>query len=95
VVFDPKAGKTIQAATQKSIIDYNVFEGVEVKGLARYTLSRGEVVWGDGSNLPRAGRGKFVRREPFHAVSKSLSVWKDLTAPRKISRSAEHMPIGV
>ncbi len=95
VVFDPKAGKTITAAAQKSIIDYNVFEGVAVKGLSRYTLSRGEVVWGDGSNVPRAGRGKFVRREPFPAVNKSLSVWKELTAPRKISRSAEHMPIGV
>ena len=95
VVFDPKAGKTIQAATQKSIIDYNVFEGVEVTGLARYTLSRGEVVWGDGSNHAARRRGKFVRREPSRAVAKSLSVWKDLDrAPQDIAL-AEHMPIGV
>ena len=29
VVWDPKIKKTISATTQKSIIDYNVFEGVE------------------------------------------------------------------
>ena len=69
--------------------------GVKVTGLPRYTISRGEVVWGDGSNGPRAGRGKFVRREPFPAVNRALTVYKDLTAPRQVTRSAEHMPIGI
>ncbi|EXL01897.1 dihydropyrimidinase [Aquamicrobium defluvii] len=95
VVWDPKAGKTISAATQKSIIDYNVFEGMQVSGLPRYTLSRGEIVWGDGVATPRPGRGKFVRREPFQAVNRALSTWKELTAPRAVNRSPEHMPIGV
>ncbi len=50
VVWDPKLSKTITAATQTSIIDYNVFEGFKVTALPRYTLSRGEVVWADGQN---------------------------------------------
>ena len=96
VVFDPKLSKTISAANQKSIIDYNVFEGFAVNGLSRYTLSRGEVVWSHGKNdQPKPGRGKLVKRRPFPAVNKALSTWKELTAPRAISRSAEHMPIGV
>jgi dihydropyrimidinase len=96
VVFDPKLSKTISASAQKSIIDYNVFEGVNVSGLARYTLSRGEVVWSHGKNdQPRPGRGKFVPRRPFPAVNKALSTWKELTAPRAVVRSPEHMPIGV
>jgi dihydropyrimidinase len=95
VVWDPKASKTISATTQKSIIDYNVFEGMQVSGLPRYTLSRGEIVWGDGVATPRPGRGKFVRREPFQAVNRALSTWKELTAPRAVNRSPEHMPIGV
>ncbi|WP_018181992.1 dihydropyrimidinase [Kaistia granuli] len=96
VVWDPKLSKTISAANQKSIIDYNVFEGVEVRGLPRYTISRGEVVWADGQNSqPQPGRGKFIRRRPFPAVNAALSRWKEVTAPRAVNRSPEHMPIGV
>jgi len=50
VIWDPKLSKTISAANQKSIIDYNVFEGFKVNGLPRHTLSRGEVVWSHGKN---------------------------------------------
>ncbi len=96
VVWDPKIKKTISAASQKSIIDYNVFEGYKVNGQARHTISRGEVVWTHGKNdQPRPGRGKFIPRKPFPAVNKALSTWKELTAPRAVTRSAEHMPIGV
>ncbi|MDA8251623.1 MAG: dihydropyrimidinase [Rhodospirillales bacterium] len=96
VVWDPKLSKTIAAANQKSIIDYNVFEGFEVRGLPRYTLSRGEIVWSHGKNdQPRPGRGRFVARKPFPAVNQALSKWKDITAPRAVTRSPEHMPIGV
>jgi dihydropyrimidinase len=28
-------------------------------------------------------------------VNQALSKWKELTAPRAVTRSAEHMPIGV
>jgi dihydropyrimidinase len=41
VVWDPEKEKTISAKTQQSAIDYNVFEGKQVKGLPRYTLTRG------------------------------------------------------
>jgi dihydropyrimidinase len=95
-VFDPKLGKTISASNQKSIIDYNVFEGVKVSGLPRYVLSRGDVVWSHGQNdQARPGRGKQIRRQPFPAVNKALSKWKELTAPRAVTRSPQHMPIGV
>ncbi len=96
VVWDPNLSKTITAATQKSIIDYNVFEGVEVRGMPRYTLSRGNVVWRHGQNdQAQPGRGRFIKRPPFAAVNKSLSIWKEITAPRAVTRSAKHMPIGV
>lgn len=96
VVWDPKLSKTISATTQKSIIDYNVFEGFEVHGRPRYTLSRGDIVWADGRNSQASpGRGKLVRRPPFPAVNRALSTWKELTAPRAVTRTAECMPIGV
>src|SRR6478735_11247598 len=47
VIWDPEATKVISAKTQKSAIDYNVFEGFEVTGLPRMTLSRGSIAYKD------------------------------------------------
>jgi len=87
VVWDPAKEKTISASAQQSAIDYNVFEGKHVKGLPRYVLSRGHVSIVDGEVKAREGHGEFVAREPFQAVNKALSQWKDVTAPRKVERS--------
>ena len=96
VVWDPGISKTIAVSTQKSIIEYNVFEGKEVTAQARYTLSRGEVIWANGQNSqPRPGRGKFVRRPPFASASQALTRWKSLNTPRKIERNPMNIPAGV
>ena len=87
VVWDPKRSKTISSKTQQSAIDYNVFEGKEVTGLPRYTLTRGVLAVEDGAIKTREGHGQFVKREPFQAVNKALSTWKELTAPRKVERT--------
>ena len=96
VVWDLNASKTISAKTQKSAIDYNVFEGFEVTGMPRYTLSRGDVVWEAGANSqPQPGRGQKINRAPFPSTSQALSRWKELVAPRPVARDPKHMPIGV
>jgi len=87
VVWDPEKEKTISASKQESAIDYNVFEGKTVKGLPRYTLTRGRVAVEDGTVKPQQGHGEFVARKPFQAVNKALSTWKELTAPRKVERT--------
>ena len=87
VVWDPDKSKTIAANTQQSAIDYNVFEGKAVKGLPRYTLSRGVVSVDDGEIKTREGHGKFIAREARPAVNRALSAWKDLTSPRPVARS--------
>ena len=87
VVCDPKKTKTISAKSQQSAIDYNVFEGKKVKGLPRFTLTRGQVAVNDGKVQTREGHGEFVAREPNMAVNRALSQWKDLTAPRPVTRT--------
>ena len=87
VVWDPTTEKTISAKSQQSAIDYNVFEGKKVKGLPRFTLSRGRVSVEDGTMKTQEGHGNFVKRDPYGAVNKALSQWKELTSPRKIERS--------
>jgi dihydropyrimidinase len=87
VVWDPNKEKTIEAGSQQSAIDYNVFEGKHVKGLPRYTLSRGHVSVMDGEVQTQEGHGKFVKREANGTVNKALSTWKELTNPTPVKRT--------
>ncbi|MBB3951463.1 dihydropyrimidinase [Aureimonas jatrophae] len=93
VVWDPGATKTVRAASQKSAIDYNVFEGFELTGLPAVTLSRGRVAYRNGEVMAGTGEGRFVERPANAPVSQALSTWKELTAPRRIERSG--IPAGV
>ena len=83
----PGREKTISAQTQQSAIDYNVFEGKSVKGLPRFTLTRGQLAVQESTMKNQIGHGKFIKRAPFQAVSSALSQWKEVTAPRKVVRS--------
>ncbi len=87
VVWDPEKEKVISAETQQSAIDYNVFEGHRVKGLPRFTLTRGHVAVHDGEIRTREGHGEFVARKPNAPVNRALSTWKELTAPRPVERT--------
>ena len=87
VVWDPQAEKTIMAGAQQSAIDYNVFEGKKVKGLPRFTLTRGVVAVIEGKIDSHEGHGEFVAREPRGTINRALSEWKNLTAPRPVQRS--------
>lgn len=95
VVWDPKRKKTISAKGQQSAIDYNIFEGYQVTGLPRFTLSRGRVLVEEGTMKVEPGTGEFLARQPNGPVNRALSQWKELTAPRAVTRSPEHMPAGV
>lgn len=96
VVWDPKIHKTLSATTQKSVLDYTVFEGLEVKAQPRYTLSRGDIIWAWGQNSqPQPGRGRFVPRKPFPAVHGAVSRWKELNSPRQINRDPLNIPAGI
>ncbi|MBB4101925.1 dihydropyrimidinase [Allorhizobium borbori] len=87
VVWDPERTKTISAKTQQSPVEYNVFEGKEVKGLPRFTLTRGHVAVEESTVRTKEGHGQFVARQPNGAVNKALSSWKEIVAPRKVERT--------
>ena len=48
VVWNGAKTRTISAKTHHHAVDFNIFEGMEVYGVADYTLSRGRVVWENG-----------------------------------------------
>ena len=96
VVWDPNISKTISASNHHSILDYNVFEGFEVRAQSRFTLSRGDVIWAWGQNSqPQPGRGRFVPRPAFPSANVALSKWKELTSPKMIKRDPMNIPAGI
>jgi dihydropyrimidinase len=46
-------------------VDYSMFEGIEVTGMADVALSRGRVVVEADKFLGRAGQGEFLRRATY------------------------------
>jgi dihydropyrimidinase len=62
VIWDPTASRTISAKTHHQNIDFNIYEGMQVQGVAAVTLSRGAVVWKDGQLRTVRGAGRYVNR---------------------------------
>jgi dihydropyrimidinase len=69
VLWDPAGSRTISARTHHQRVDANVFEGMEVTGVARHTVSRGRVVWSDGDLRAERGAGRYVERRCFTSAS--------------------------
>jgi dihydropyrimidinase len=63
LILDPDATQMIDERMLHSRAGYDPFQGFEVRGVPRLTLSRGEVVARDGKILSRPGRGQLLLRE--------------------------------
>jgi len=68
VIWDGDAKRTISAKTHHHAVDFNIFEGMEVHGIATVTISRGKVVWENGKMLTQKGSGKYVPRATFGPI---------------------------
>jgi dihydropyrimidinase len=65
VVWDPAGERTISARTHHQNVDFNVYEGMTVQGVARHTVSAGTLVWTDGDLRAVRGAGRYVDRPCF------------------------------
>ncbi len=65
VVWDPEASKTISAKTHRQNVDFNIFEGMEVTGLASCTISQGKVRYTRGELRVEKGEGRYIKRPAF------------------------------
>jgi dihydropyrimidinase len=86
VVWDPEATKTISAKTHHQKVDYNIFEGMEVKGGASHTISRGKIVWADGKLNVERGAGRYVDRPPFAPFYDALRIQAQCAEPTPVKR---------
>ncbi len=62
VVLDPQVRRRIDGSAMHSRAGYSAYDGREVSGWPRFTISRGEVVLQDGQVLATPGRGQWLHR---------------------------------
>jgi dihydropyrimidinase len=62
VVLDPDKETTISVKTHHMNIDYNMYEGMKMKGMPDVVLSHGNLVISDGQYVGTPGQGRFMKR---------------------------------
>jgi dihydropyrimidinase len=67
VVLDPQLHQTIDGRSMQSRAGYSVYDGREVYGWPRFTISRGDIAFADGQVVAEPGRGQWLHREPTAA----------------------------
>ena len=65
VIFEPNRKVIVKACEMHSRADYDPFEGFEVTGWPKMTISRGVPIVTDRKVDAPAGRGEFVARKRF------------------------------
>jgi len=86
VVWDPEATKKISAKTHHQNIDFNIFEGMEVKGCASHTISAAKVVYANGELKVERGAGRYVDRPPYSSFYQGLDIQAEKNKPKAVKR---------
>jgi dihydropyrimidinase len=86
VVWDPEATKTISAKTHHQKVDFNIFEGMTVKGCASHTISNGNLVYAHGQLNVEKGAGNYVDRPPYAPFYDAIQKQSQAKAPKPIKR---------
>ncbi|KAK0402651.1 hypothetical protein QR680_016455 [Steinernema hermaphroditum] len=87
VVWDPKRTRVISQSTHHQKVDYNVFEGMRVHGVAEVTICRGKTVWRDGQLSVEKGTGRYVPLSPFNDfVFGTINRKKEMSRPVNVVR---------
>ena len=66
VVWDPAKSRTISAKTHHHAVDFNIFEGMNVHGIAEYVITNGRLVVEEGQLKICQGLGRYI---PTNAYS--------------------------
>jgi len=86
VVWDPEASKTISTKTDHQNVDFNIFEGMTVKGCASHTISQGKVVYANGELDVERGAGRYIDRPVFAPYYEALNIQAQRAEPVAVKR---------
>eukprot|EP01059_Diplonema_ambulator_P007326 TRINITY_DN1679_c0_g1_i1.p1 TRINITY_DN1679_c0_g1~~TRINITY_DN1679_c0_g1_i1.p1 ORF type:complete len:492 (+),score=213.17 TRINITY_DN1679_c0_g1_i1:1138-2613(+) len=94
IVIWEDSKRTISKDTHHHAVDFNVFEGMDVHGVAHTTISRGKVVWENNTLKTTNGHGKYIPRPAFSPYCFSKIDVRDVErAPKKVKRDPYTGPV--
>lgn len=87
VVWDPERERTISKETHHQNVDFNIFEGMRVRGANIATISQGKVVYQDGELRVERGTGRYINRPVYAPYYEALEITTRRNAPQAVVRS--------
>ncbi len=86
VLWDPNGSRVISEKTHHQQIDFNIFDGMTVTGLAQTTISQGNVVWQDGELKTERGAGRYIDRPTFAPCYAAMDKRSEMLKPKTVKR---------
>jgi dihydropyrimidinase len=86
VIWDPEMERTISKDTHHQNIDFNIFEGMTVKGANTTTISQGNIVYKDGELRTVKGAGHYINRPTYAPYYSAFEKVRKLNEPKAVDR---------